>query len=149
MEVAMQRSLVSKLLGIFTTSEVHELIDVFKGKGRRNITPYLEDYLQSISAESSSSSNKEPNLASLRNKKYASKTIEQSDEISKKTDNQKGVLFILESFRKTKKYQNMLKSREVMNLYGHIKTQPISKIKDVESNLVAKSKGILVNKKHY
>ena len=47
----MQRSLVNTFLGILTTSEVHELIDIFKGKGRRKITPFLEEYLQSIDSE--------------------------------------------------------------------------------------------------
>ena len=61
----------------------------------------------------------------------------------------KGVLFILDSFKKTRRYQNLLKSKEVISLYSKIKNQQISRANTVVSNTTAKSKGVLVNKKHY
>ena len=145
----MQRSLINTFLGILTTSEVHELIDIFRGKGRRKITPYLEEYLNSVNEE---------DLSDINHSKHSFIPL---DTVSDAAESQldldsgqsaeelKGVLFILDSFRKTRKYQNLLKSKEVINLYSLIKGQAISRSNEIDSNNTAKSKGVLINKKHY
>lgn len=144
----MQRSLVNTFLGILTTSEVHELIDIFKGKGRRKITPFLEEYLESIESEDISNvEDTKKSLFSTKSNFSGDLSQDLSNEESK--GERKGVLFILDSFKRTRKYQNLLKSKEVINLYSKIKNQPISRSNAVENNITAKSKGVLVNKKHY
>ena len=147
---AMLRSLINTFLGILTTSEVHELIDIFKGKGRRKITPYLEQYLASIDNDEFHDVDNSKQV--LLQEGISFNTLKDASEKHEVNEGKelKGVLFILDSFRKTRKYQNLLKSREIINLYGLIKTQAITKSDELKSNQkVAKSKGVLVNKKHY
>lgn len=144
----MQRSLVNTFLGILTTSEVHELIDIFKGKGRRKITPFLEEYLESIESEEISSAE------DIKKSLFSSDTclsgdLSEEEIVDDSASERKGVLFILDSFKRTRKYQNLLKSKEVITLYSKIKNQPISRSYTLENNTTAKSKGVLVNKKHY
>jgi hypothetical protein len=145
-----QKSLVNTFLGILTTSEVHELIDIFKGKGRRKITPFLDKYLKEISddGEPSSEDSKKALLHQYKNNELKDTDNDTCDDSS--NEEPKGVLFILDSFRKTRKYQQILKSKEVLGLYSKTSEQAIISSDELEGNSVAKSsKGILINKKHY
>ena len=147
----MRHTLLNSFLGILTTSEVHELIDIFKGKGRRKVTPYLEKYMAKIKQDDSSGGD------DLKRSFLQGRILERGiegepsrEEILNSEDQLKGVLFILDSFRKTKTSQNRLKSREVYSLYQEINDQSVfgtDSLKDASS--FSKSKGILVNKKHY
>ena len=144
----MQKSLVNTFLGILTTSEVHELIDIFKGKGRRKITPFLDEYLREISddGEPSSEDSKKALLHQYKNNELNETDIYEVNS----NEEPKGVLFILDSFRKTRKYQQILKSKEVLGLYSKTSEQAIVSSDELEGNSAAKSsKGILINKKHY
>lgn len=145
----MHKSLINSFLGILTTSEVHELIDVFKGKGRRPITPFLEEFLDKIDEENGVSV--EDSKKILLHQSVLDFNEEKKLEHIPETPEGglKGVLFILDSFKKTKKYQQLLKSREVLNLYGQTSSQAISGQSENEASGVAKSKGILINKKHF
>lgn len=145
----MQGSLTNTFLGILTVSEVHELIDIFKGKGKRDITPFLEKYLaESCDAEQILDRDKKIILF----KTEAQEDPEEEDSLTQLRDDpseRKGVLFILDSFRRTKKYQAMLKSVEIIKLYEQVNAQPVRNLRALEENIGAKSKGILVNKKHF
>ena len=59
-------------------------------------------------------------------------------------EQKKGVVFILDHIRKMKKYQSILKSHEIMNLYK----RTFSSGKQAGNDFKA-SKGILVNKKQF
>ena len=145
----MQSSLTNTFLGILTVSEVHELIDIFKGKGKRDITPFLEKYLaESCDAEQALEQDNKIILfkAEAEDK---SKDGDSPDHSSEDQSEKKGVLFILDSFRRTKKYQAMLKSVEIIKLYEQVNSQPVRNVKALEVNTGAKSKGILINKKHF
>ena len=43
----------------------------------------------------------------------------------------------------------MLKSVEIIKLYEQVNAQPVRNLRALEENIGAKSKGILVNKKHF
>ena len=84
-------------------------------------------------------------------KTEAQEDPEEEDSLTQLRDDpseRKGVLFILDSFRRTKKYQAMLKSVEIIKLYEQVNAQPVRNLR-AEENIGAKSKGILVNKKHF
>lgn len=147
----MRSSLVNSFLGILTTSEVHELIDVFKGKGRRPITPYLVEYLENIDIKQNGVSAEDSNHVLLHQVSQDNNQVILEDLGAEEVDSTelKGVLFILDSFRKTKKYQQLLKSREIFNLYNKTNSEAIGGLNDQEVVNTAKSKGILINKKHF
>lgn len=145
----MQSSLTNTFLGILTVSEVHELIDIFKGKGKRDITPFLEKYLsESCDADQALEEDKKIILFKAE-AEGKSEDGDLSDHSSEGQLEKKGVLFILDSFRRTKKYQAMLKSVEIIKLYEQVNSQPVRNVKALEVNTGAKSKGILINKKHF
>ena len=146
----MRNSLVNTFLGILTTSEVHELIDIFKGKGRRRITPFVEEYLLNNSQSGPVVEEDGKHVLLHSDVEVSDEVLEKgNNDVEEQTKNLKGVLFILDSFRRTRKFQNILKGREVLNLYNQASDQSLSRIDKLEGNSVAKSKGILINKKHY
>ena len=100
----MLSSLTNTFLGILTVSEVHELIDIFKGKGKRDITPFLESYLAE-SKDSEQILEKDKKRILFKTDATESQEDEFSSEGSQEGQTaKKGVLFILDSFRKTKRY---------------------------------------------
>ena len=145
----MQRSLTNHLLGILTVSEIHDLIDVFRGKGKRDITPFLQQYLKKLDHEELVIQNEDKqSLIESLNDDDDDEVVQAKDifDVSD-SEEKKGVLFILDSFKKTRKSQELLKSREVINLYLKINSETKQSNSSLEISYQSKSKGILINKK--
>ena len=145
----MQRSLTNHLLGILTVSEIHDLIDVFRGKGKRDITPFLQQYLKKLDHEELVIQNEDKqSLIESLNDDDDDEVVQAKDifDVSD-SEEKKGVLFILDSFKKTRKSQELLKSREVINLYLKINSETKKSNSSLEISYQSKSKGILINKK--
>lgn len=145
----MQRSLTNHLLGILTVSEIHDLIDVFRGKGKRDITPFLQQYLKKLDQEELVIQNEDKqSLIESLNDDDDDEVVQAKDifDVSD-SEEKKGVLFILDSFKKTRKSQELLKSREVINLYLKINSETKKSNSSLEISYQSKSKGILINKK--
>ena len=148
----MLRSLTNKFIGILTVSEVHELIDIFKGKGRHDITPSLEKFLTEVREEEiPHKGDKKVRLLhrSLIDRDQGQIEGSLTEQDYRYDEKRKGVLFILDSFKRTKKYQEKLKSIEIINLYNKVSGDFVGNSNSVEKTTVTKSKGILVNKKHF
>ena len=146
-----QSSLVNKFLGVLTTSEVHELIDVFRGKGRQKLTPFLEQYVKKLDS-SKAYKQDELKLALIKgasSEKYSSEHADEVDQLKEAPTEKKGVLFILDSFRKTRKYQKMLKSSEVISLYNEMNRFSSEQLDPNEVQVSNRNKGVLINKKHF
>ena len=129
--------------------EILDLSDISSGKGRMSLTAMLLDKM-GHSSEGVNVLDEKSEPASVRD----SALVDKEDEGEKSLNvPQKGVLFILDSWRKTKSSMKKLKQKEVLVLYDECSRYQTASDEAGKEEKVAIgsdiSRGLLINKKQY
>ena len=142
-------SIFRTLLGVLTFEEIMDLAEISSGKGR----VYLSDkLLQEIGISTFDEVKQEVSAVEESKNEDIITEYEERAEVSdeKKEEVLKGVLFILDSWRKTKSSKKRLKEKEILDLYESC-SQFSSTTDSTGQKMIMGTavRGLLVNKKQY